>query len=178
MSDQVIVASTNPVKIDATRSGFVQMFPARDWAVRGVSAPSGVSDQPLSHEETLQGAINRAQAAQQIAPSAAYWVGVEGGLSRQNGRYEVFAYVVVTDGQRFGQAQTGVFYLPDEVARLIDDGMELGHADDVVFGRNNSKQAGGSIGILTDNAITRTDYYIHAVIMALIPFKQPHLSWG
>ena len=55
--------------------------------------------------------------------------------------------------------------------------MELGHADDQVFKRDNSKQANGAIGILTNNVIDREAYYIHAVIMALVPFKNPALSW-
>jgi non-canonical (house-cleaning) NTP pyrophosphatase len=55
--------------------------------------------------------------------------------------------------------------------------MELGTADDVVFGRSNSKQANGSIGLLTDDALTRTNYYVDAVVMALIPFKKRHLTW-
>jgi non-canonical (house-cleaning) NTP pyrophosphatase len=55
--------------------------------------------------------------------------------------------------------------------------MELGEADDVVFGRANSKQANGSIGLLTDDTITRTSYYVDAVVMALIPFKKPHFTW-
>jgi non-canonical (house-cleaning) NTP pyrophosphatase len=55
--------------------------------------------------------------------------------------------------------------------------MELGDADDAVFGRSNSKQANGSIGLLTDDALTRTEYYVQAVIMALIPFKKPQFTW-
>lgn len=28
------------------------------------------------------------------------------------------------------------------------------------------------------DVLTRRDYYVNAVIMALIPFKMPHLHWG
>ena len=55
--------------------------------------------------------------------------------------------------------------------------MELGHADDEVFGRDNSKQQNGAIGLLTDDLVDREAYYIHAVIMALVPFKNRGLSW-
>jgi putative aldouronate transport system permease protein len=60
---------------------------------------------------------------------------------------------------------------------LVRAGLELGHADDRVFGRDNSKQANGAIGILTDDVVDREAYYVHAVIMALVPFKNPALSW-
>jgi non-canonical (house-cleaning) NTP pyrophosphatase len=49
--------------------------------------------------------------------------------------------------------------------------MELGDADDVVFGRTNSKQENGAVGLLTENVIDRTAYYVQALILALIPFK-------
>jgi non-canonical (house-cleaning) NTP pyrophosphatase len=57
------------------------------------------------------------------------------------------------------------------VVELIDQGMELGEADDVVFGRNNSKQKNGAVGILTGDVVTRTSYYVEAVCLALIPFR-------
>ncbi|MEL6310132.1 MAG: inosine/xanthosine triphosphatase [Chloroflexota bacterium] len=178
-SPTIIVASKNPVKIDATRMGFSQMFPAWKLSVSGISVPSGVTDQPMTSAETLQGAFNRAQTAAIEQPTADFTIGIEGGIEPDaQGRLMVFAWVVVRSGERIGQAQTGVFYLPDEVAELVRDGHELGHADDIVFQRDNSKQNTGSIGILTDDAITRTTYYVPAVVMALIPFKKPDLTWA
>lgn len=178
---QIIVASRNPVKVEAARIGFAQMFPDRTFTLTGVSVPSGVPDQPMTRDETLQGALNRAEHAASEHPDADYTVGIEGGIEPDpTGRLTVFAWVVVRQlatGRR-GQAQTGVFYLPDEVARLVREGYELGTADDIVFQRDNSKQNTGSIGILTDDAITRTTYYVPAVVMALIPFKKPDLTWA
>lgn len=48
--------------------------------------------------------------------------------------------------------------------------MELGHADDQVFGRVDSKKKDGVVGILTHGAIDRAHYYQHALVLALIPF--------
>lgn len=174
---RVLVASENPVKIAAAETGFKKMFPDGSFEFRGVSVSSGVSHQPMSRKETLQGAMNRAQNALSALPDADYVVGIEGGIEEFEGRLEVFAWVVVLHQGQIGRSQTGVFYLPDEVAALVRAGKELGHADDIVFGRNNSKQSNGSIGLLTDNAYTRTDYYVDAVVMALIPFKKPQLTW-
>jgi len=53
--------------------------------------------------------------------------------------------------------------------------MELGEADDVVFGTNNSKQANGAVGLLTDNALTRAELYTEGVILALIPLRNESL---
>lgn len=74
-----------------------------------------------------------------------------------------------------GKGKTGTYYLPEAVAQLIREGKELGEADDIVFNRTNSKQSNGSIGILTHNTIDREVHYVNAVILALIPFKNPEL---
>ncbi len=177
MMRTVVVASTNPVKLQAAREGFARMFPGDNVTVEGVSSVSGVSDQPTSNAETLQGALNRARHAAQLAPSADFWVGIEGGIEDQDGDMQVFAWVVVLSHQRTGRGKTGTFYLPREIAELVRQGKELGDADDIVFGRSNSKQNNGAIGILTGDALDRTAYYVHAVIMALVPFKNPHLTF-
>ena len=56
------------------------------------------------------------------------------------------------------------------VVDLINQGKELGEADDIVFGHSNSKQKNGAVGILTGNLIDRTQFYVEAMILALIPF--------
>ena len=79
------------------------------------------------------------------------------------------------DGSRSGEARTATFQLPPEIAGLVRQGVELGHADDRVFGRSNSKEKDGAIGILTDGLVDRKAYYAHAVMLALVPFKKPGL---
>lgn len=175
---QIVVASTNPVKINATLIGFQQMFPDTEFTVSGVSVPSGVSDQPMTQAETIQGAMNRAQNARSNQPDATYWVGIEGGIEDTDIGMQCFAWVVILGkDDRIGRGQTAVFYLPIEVAELVRDGMELGHADDQVFQRDNSKQKNGAIGLLTDDVIDRTSYYVQAMVMALVTFKNPTLTW-
>jgi non-canonical (house-cleaning) NTP pyrophosphatase len=53
--------------------------------------------------------------------------------------------------------------------------MELGHADDLVFKAQNSKQQGGSVGLLTHGLVTRETYYEQALLLALIPFLNEEL---
>jgi inosine/xanthosine triphosphatase len=174
----IIVASQNPVKIGATLEGFSHMFPNSVYTVRGVSVASGVPDQPFSDDETLNGALNRVQNARTLEPDADYWAGIEGGVEAHDGSLQSFAWVVVMGkGGQTGRARTATYYLPNETAKLVHDGMELGHADDLVFGRSNSKQHNGSVGLLTDNVVDRLAYYVHAVILALIPFKNVNLTF-
>ena len=61
-----------------------------------------------------------------------------------------FAWVFILDNKgKTSQSKTGIFYLPKAVVDLVNEGMELGRADDLIFNRENSKQQGGSVGILT-----------------------------
>jgi non-canonical (house-cleaning) NTP pyrophosphatase len=86
-----------------------------------------------------------------------------------------FAWVVVRSRQLLGKGRTGAFFLPRAVADLVRAGKELGEADDLVFNRSNSKQDVGAVGILTDNVIERVSLYEHAMILALVPFKNEAL---
>lgn len=173
---KIIVSSTNPVKLNATLTAFSKMFADSLFQVEGVGVDSKVSNQPLTEEETIKGATNRVEGAQNKIPTADYWVGIEGGLEEINGEMEAFAWVVVkSKNGQLGKGRTGSFFIPQMVAELIKQGKELGEADDIIFGKTNSKQANGAIGILTRDVLTRTSFYEPAVILALIPFKNPKL---
>jgi inosine/xanthosine triphosphatase len=171
----ILVASANPVKIKAAEAGFKAMFPGEDLCVSGVAVSVSVPAQPMSDGETLRGAVERATNARSAHPNADYWVGIEGGCADVNGEMDAFAWVVVLDQKRMGKGRSGAFFLPPQVAELVRQGVELGEADDRVFGRSNSKQKNGAIGLLTDDAVDRAALYVPAVIFALIPFKNPEL---
>ena len=175
---RVLVASSNPVKINAARVGFTEMFPDVTFKVEGQAVPSGVADQPMSVAETLRGAINRANAVHQLAPEVDYAVGIEGGLEADGEDLMAFAWVVVRRQNRMGRARTGSFVLPREVADLVRGGLELGDADEQFWGKPNTKQSSGSVGLLTEGVMDRAGFYSPGVILALIPFKQPALDFG
>ncbi len=172
---QIIVASKNPVKVQAALDGFQEMFPAQQFTAEGLSVPSGVPDQPMGDDETYQGAWNRVQGIRKLRPDADYWVGIEGGNIQSDYGMEVMAWVVIQSKNRLGKARTAGFFLPPRVIELVNQGYELGHADDMVFGVSNSKQTGGSSGLLTNSVMNRLRFYVPAVILALIPFLRQDL---
>lgn len=172
----IAVASSNPVKLGAAGGGFRKAFPNEDVRPVSVSASSGVADQPSSGAETLRGATHRARGAAEAAPEADFWVGIEGGIEETGEGMTAFAWVVVLgrDG-RVGRGRSGTFFLPEEVAELVRSGKELGEADDIVFGRQNSKQEEGAVGLLTGGVIDRRALYEHAMVLALVAFRNPAL---
>src|SRR5215510_6717915 len=108
----LVVASQNPVKIEATRRGFASMFPGRAFDLHAVAVPSGVRPQPLSDVETLQGALTRIQHAAHLVPQADYWVGIEGGVEEGQGSMEAFAWIVVSAPPLLGKSRTSTFSVP------------------------------------------------------------------
>jgi len=156
--------------------------------VQGVRVPSGVRDQPMDDEETRRGAQGRADAAIRAMPEADVWVGMEGGLDGLNpaghadgDRLFAYAWVVVRRrapggaSARRGESRTANFELPPAVVDLVRDGMELGAADDQVFGRSGSKSEEGAVGLLTRGLVTRAELYAPAVLLALVPFLRRDL---
>jgi inosine/xanthosine triphosphatase len=172
---KIIVASTNPVKVNAALLGFQEMFPETEFEAEGVKTASGVSDQPIGDEETFRGAYNRVQAARENNPEADFWVGIEGGNIWHKDEMEGMAWIIVLSKDKMGKARTAGFFLPQKTIDLINQGYEMGHADEIIFGMHNTKQNQGSTGLLTDNVMNRTRFYVPAVILALIPFKKPDL---
>jgi len=167
----VAVASQNPAKMRAVQEAFALQFPGASVGYTAAEVDSGVSDQPLSDEETRRGAQNRAKNACQKHPDKDYWVGLEGGVEAFGDQLMTFAWMAVLDGDgRLSTARTVSLPLPPAVRELIDQGMELGEANDQVFSTVNSKHEGGAFGLLTDGRYTREGVYTEALVMALLPF--------
>lgn len=172
---RVVVASKNPVKLRATEDAFSKAFPDERFSFESVSVPSGVPDQPSGDGETRRGARNRAANAREEVPGADFWVGLEGGIERRDGEVLAFAWMAVESSERLGEGRSSSFFLPSRVASLLGDGLELGDAIDEVFHRDNEKQKGGAVGVLTGDVVTRASFYTEALVLALVPFRNPGL---
>ena len=103
-------------------------------------------------------------------------LGWKGGVLELNeGMFACAWCAVASRVGSIGLASTGRFHLPSRVAELVRGGLELGDADDVVFGRTNSKQQEGAVGILTHGRLSRAQFYTPAVLLALVRFvNQQH----
>jgi len=162
----VIIASLNPAKINAVKSAFESTFPQDTFSFKGVSVPSGVADQPMTDEETHQGALNRVRNAKEQDPTADYYVGLEAGIENT----VTFAWMVIESATHRGESRSASLMLPPQVLKLLSHENELGDVMDKLFDCENIKQKGGAISLLTHNQLTRSSVYHQALILALIPF--------
>ena len=197
----VAVGSTRRPKVNAVIEALVAIRTASDFLpwfeVLGIEVESGVRHTPLSREDLMAGARQRAEALVQMARARnerwKYFVGLEGGLdviagldvipsldvvpdfdvvNEASNRWvflESWAYV--TDGEGRGSfGQSGAVLVPDPLAQtVVDDGHELSQAIDAFAGGHNIRDAEGAWGILTRNLITRQDSFRAAVINAFAP---------
>lgn len=172
---RVAVGSKNPVKVHAVKLAFESVFPEENWEVEGVDVKSGVSSQPMSDDESIRGAKNRAQKALKKL-KADYGVGLEGGLHKINDKWFDCGWIVVIDDKgNEGIGSSVRIETPKKMMELILQGKELGVVCDIIFGTENSKQSNGHFGLMTKNVVTRTEGYKDAVAMALSRFVHPHL---
>ncbi len=167
----VAIGSTNPAKVAAAERAARRVWPGMD--IIAVAVPSGVREQPLSDDETVRGAINRATAAQAITV-ADFGIGVEGGVQDTPFGMFVGGWAAVIDRHgTIGIGAGGRVQLPLHIAEQIRNGAELGPAMDRFSGRENVKHNLGAIGIFTGGLVHRTEALEMAIVYALARFIAP-----
>jgi non-canonical (house-cleaning) NTP pyrophosphatase len=184
--DKIIVAvgSLRQSKIGAVHDALgairLRLGVGADFEVVGLDAASGVRHTPLSREETMSGARNRAEKVRQTARDDGkpwhFFVGLEGGIEvvRENGLQWTFlqnwAYVSdITGRGSFGQS--GAILLPESLAKsVVVDGVDLADAVDTYAGLIGVRDAQGAWGVLTHGLITRRESYRIALINAFAGF--------
>jgi inosine/xanthosine triphosphatase len=198
----VAVGSTRRPKVNAVSEALAAIRTVSEFLpqfeIVGVEVPSGVRHTPLSREDLMAGARQRAESLLQIARAQderwKYFVGLEGGFDvipgldvipsldvvpeldvvREASNRWVFleSWAYVADGSGRGAfGQSGAVLVPEALAEtVVDDGVELSQAIDEFSGGHNIRDAEGAWGILTRNLTTRQDSFRSAVINAFAPF--------
>ena len=183
----VAVGSTRGPKVNAVREALAlvgsQLHPNAVFEIAAVEAKSGVSHTPLSREEMMAGARNRAHALLRIARERneawKYFVGLEGGLEIVGQGCDRIAFLenwacVMDTGDRTSYGRSGSVALPESIAKsVVDDGIELSEAMDAFTGTHGIRDKQGAWGVLTGNAISRQDAFRTAIISAFAPFFNP-----
>ncbi len=172
---KIAIGSKNPFKIAATRQAFAAIWPAEELEMVATSVPSGVSDQPLTTDETIRGAINRAKTVK-VTLRPDYAVGIEAGLTKIDDKWFVDGWVaVINQSGQIGLGGTPAMEATPAVMKLIKSGHEIQDACKLVFGEADAEQGHGYFGLLTGNLFTSTDGFCDAIIMALARFMRPEV---
>ncbi len=168
---KILVGSKNPVKINSAKEAFEKFF--GNVEAIGIEVPSGVPDQPVNGD-TFKGAKNRALKLKEINEEknlgADYFVGIEGGISDQYGRWFAFGGMCIIDKKgREAYGTSPQFELPYQIVKELLEGKELGLIMDEIQNESNTKQKGGAISFFTKGMMSRKELYISGLITSLVP---------
>lgn len=165
------VGSANATKVGAVerlREHPVIGRELKSARIAGYEVSSGVSEQPIGRLATIEGAFARAHAALEKAfadyPRVRERVGIglEGGLIREGDDYILYevAALVFFKGTEIKKLRvaTELLTLPSEVAQEVDSGKTLSEAIDAKYGTVDVGSKNGTIGVLTCDRMTRTDF--------------------
>ena len=180
---RIAVGSTRRPKLQAVHEAAASfasaLAPNARLEIQGYEVESGVSHTPVSREELMQGARQRAEAlwklAREAAASADYCVGLEGGLNvvSENGERRVFleSWAYVSDAVRGHFGCSGSIEIPVALAEeVVNGGVELSVAIDRFADAVGIRDLQGAWGVLTGNLISRQESFRLAVLTAFAPF--------
>ena len=168
----IIVASLNKSKIKAVHEVFYS------YQVTGISCMSGVSEQPMSIDEIIKGAIFRARS---VFRDCEYSVGIEDGISpvpETISGYMNFCCCAIFDGTRiYLGLGPALEYPPECTKRVVDEGITISEAFSPLTDKSDIGYEEGINGWLTHGKISRADYTKHAVEMAKIQIDNKGLYY-
>lgn len=175
----IAVGSQNKAKNFAVKTAFERIFPDRLIETQGFDVESGIADQPLTDEESIVGATNRAKGALAALATADYGVGLEGNTVETAGRMYLRGWVVI---QKAGSIELGIGHssgveLSDFLSEGVRSGQELGPLlqSSLNDEDNTVRHTLGTNGVLTGGLYTREQEFIDATVVAAARFVKPDL---
>lgn len=174
------VGTTNKAKVESVRAAVNKCFPAQVHEVKSVNVDSGVSNQPMSADETTKGAMNRAQRAIEQISDADFGVGLEGGLELINGKWFECGWMCVIEKStgRIGLGSSARFEMSSVLMNpILNEKKELSEVIDSLTGETDVRSGLGAMGVLTAGHLGRAAAYEHGFLFALAPFLSDKKFW-
>lgn len=171
---KIIIATENKAKIQATTEIFKEVY--GDVEIANEKFSSDVSDQPMSEEEGIQGAINRAQHARAKYPELDFAIGLEGYADTNKfGMFLAGAVAIINNSGEIGIGTSAKMLVPDFIKTKLEAGMELGPLIQALMNDvdNTIRHYDGTCGILTKGLYNRVEEFKDATKCALARFQSP-----
>jgi len=152
--------------------------------IKGFNVDSEISAQPMSDEECIIGATNRANNALKMEPTALYGIGIEGGAHKIGNRWFECGWIIVKRNNNndsdsdIGIASSSRLELSDKIINMmVNEEIELGTVMDRLSGKESVKTNEGAMGLLTNNSVTRSSVYCDGIILAFSKFISDKKYW-
>jgi inosine/xanthosine triphosphatase len=177
---KVVIASIRAPKVNGVQRAFrklAEIYSLGEIIFESMSVVSGVSATPLTVDELITGAQQRARTAfaksqeRLKEPGVIYSVGVEGGVCIYQGHTFLQSWACIYNGEQVWFGSSGSIELPSALSdAVVRGGADLGDVIDSFAEQHNVRSNQGTWGILTNDLITREDSFELAAINALVPF--------
>lgn len=179
---KIHVGTTNDSKLRAVRKAcenyFERIHYIPGYVVAGFKCESSVPDQPLTENDCLTGAENRALRA--YTTECDFSIGIESGCRTiRDGLTVEATYIAIWDGTRFYYGISPAWQVSTAMKKLLDEGLDLSQVA-VKLGMTTSGTIGSEIGIVglvtkspvSDYMITREEYTKQGIEFALVNYFQ------
>jgi inosine/xanthosine triphosphatase len=156
------IGTKNRAKIEAVKGGLTELL-NQEIHYESFKTDSGVSEQPFSDKETIQGAVNRASAVLERS-SGDIGIGLEGGVVHTE--YGLFLCnwgALAENGKEPIIAGGARILLPESIAKRLLNGEELGPVMDGFCQTEGIRHHEGAMGIFTNEAVNRDEMFKHIV---------------
>lgn len=171
---QIAIGTMNTIKIQAVEE-VLQHYPHLiNSVVKSFDVPSEIAEQPLSLEEIIKGAKNRAKNAFKACDSCHYGFGIESGLFEAPGTQTGFLEACICsifDGTNHFIGLSSGFEVPSPILELVlDKNRDLAQAcfESGITSNKKLGSAEGLIGILSKGRINRKEYTKQCIVTALL----------
>lgn len=177
----IAIWSKNPVKLNAVRLAFEKLGKT-DIEIISVDEPDmrGINHQPLTKEETLQGATNRANYCFEKHPEIDIAFGIEGGVFFDERKEKCYLFGVCFAKDREGYTNfsyTGDALLPLPVRDRLLAGEELWPIINDIIHTNDIGKRIGTGGVLSNGIMNRTDSFMINTVQTLIHWIHAGKGW-
>ena len=168
---KVAIGSLNKAKNTAVRNILSEIWENIEFF--STETESGISSQPKSGEEAIEGAINRAKEALTKINDADYGIGLEGTVETNKFGMFLYGWVAIIDKiGKIGIGSSGKVLVPEWMKLKIDSGEEMGPImQEILMDSSNTvRHSEGTCGILTNGMYTRVHEFEDAISCALSIF--------
>lgn len=164
----IVVGSTNPLKIEAVKKACRLFYVNENVTVRGIETSSGQYEQPVGFEKTYAGALTRANIARRT-DSTAIAVGIENGIIPVDNEtvFDIAIVVVIdSDGRIITSTSSGVTLPIQDVQEARERGFKTTTVGSIMAERLGCDPADPHSSI-TGGTVSREETLINALIIIL-----------
>lgn len=165
---KIVVCSKNKAKNNAVENVIKDFF--KEYEIIPLETSSGVSETPMSHEEGIDGCINRIKDAKKQIVDADLYIAMEGILNSVKDETFLCGWTLIYDNKNkeYAYGCSAQVHVPNNIIKNISKDERL--SDIVAKYYNNTEEEVryyGTNGMLTNGCYTRTDEFTDSVLCAI-----------